>query len=100
MGTNAKKRESGTFSKLAHRAAEILGNSIAFAVACGVIIVWAVTGSLFSYSGTGQLIVNTGTTIVTFLMVFLVQNTQNRDLRALQLKLDELLRSVEQRATN
>jgi low affinity Fe/Cu permease len=93
MGANSNQQE-WTFSKLAQHAAAIFGNAIAFAVACGVIIVWAATGPLFRYSDTWQLIVNTGTTIVTFLMVFLVQNTQNRDSRALHLKLDELLRSV------
>jgi low affinity Fe/Cu permease len=63
-------------------------------VACAAIVVWAVTGPLFGYSDTWQLVINTGTTIVTFLMVFLIQNTQNRDARALHLKLDELLRSL------
>ena len=67
---------------------------VAFALACATILVWGVTGPLFGYSDTWQLIINTGTTIVTFLMVFLVQNTQNRDARALHLKLDELLRSM------
>ena len=62
--------------------------------ACATIVVWAVTGPIFGYSDTWQLVINTGTTIVTFLMVFLVQNTQNRDARALHLKMDELLRSV------
>jgi low affinity Fe/Cu permease len=83
-----------TFSKIAQHASLLLGKSTAFATACGIIIVWAATGPIFGYSDTWQLIVNTGTTIVTFLMVFLVQNTQNRDARALHLKLDELLRSV------
>ena len=89
-----KNPEKWTFSKLAQQASAILGKSTAFAAACGVIIVWAATGPFFGYSDTWQLIVNTGTTIITFLMVFLVQNTQNRDARALHLKLDELLRSV------
>jgi low affinity Fe/Cu permease len=65
---------------------------VTFAVAFFVVIVWAITGPLFGYSDTWQLVINTGTTIVTFLMVFLIQNTQNRDTQALQLKLDELIR--------
>ena len=73
----------------------MLGTSYAFAAACGVVGLWALTGPLFNSSDTWQLVINTGTTIVTFLMVFLVQHTQNRDARALHLKLDELLRSVE-----
>lgn len=95
----AKRRDEAqpqkwTFSKLAQHASLLLGKSGAFAAACGVILLWAVAGPFFGYSDTWQLIVNTGTTVVTFLMVFLVQNTQNRDARALHLKLDELLRSV------
>ncbi len=83
-----------TFSDAARRASCVLGTPVAFALACATILVWGVTGPLFGYSDTWQLIINTGTTIVTFLMVFLVQNTQNRDARALHLKLDELLRSM------
>jgi low affinity Fe/Cu permease len=83
-----------TFSDAARRASCVLGTPFAFALACATILVWGVTGPLFGYSDTWQLIINTGTTIVTFLMVFLVQNTQNRDARALHLKLDELLRSM------
>jgi low affinity Fe/Cu permease len=64
-------------------------------LALGIILIWAISGPVFGYSDTWQLVINTGTTIVTFLMVFLIQNTQNRDQRALQLKLDELLRAVE-----
>jgi low affinity Fe/Cu permease len=94
MHPDDEQQKKWTFSKIAQRTSLLLGKSTAFAAACGIIIVWAVTGPLFGYSDTWQLIVNTGTTIVTFLMVFLVQNTQNRDARALQLKLDELLRSV------
>jgi low affinity Fe/Cu permease len=71
------------------------GHPLTFAVAVGVIIVWAVTGPLFHYSDTWQLVINTGTTIVTFLMVFLIQNSQNRDAAAMQAKLDELLRAVD-----
>src|SRR5438094_2921842 len=72
---------------------EWAGTSWAFAVALAVIIVWAATGPIFGFSDTWQLVINTGTTIVTFLMVFLIQNTQNRDAKALHLKLDELIRS-------
>ena len=83
------------FSEVARQASHHLGTPFAFATACGVVLVWAVTGPLFGYSDTWQLVINTGTTIVTFLMVFLVQNTQNRDARALHLKLDEILRSID-----
>ena len=71
------------------------GHPLTFGVAVGVIVVWAVTGPLFHYSDTWQLVINTGTTIVTFLMVFLIQNSQNRDGAAMQAKLDELLRAVD-----
>lgn len=74
--------------------AEAVGSPWAFLVACLLILAWVVTGPLFHYSDTWQLVINTATTIVTFLMVFLIQNTQNRDTKALQLKLDELLRGV------
>jgi low affinity Fe/Cu permease len=84
-----------SFSDAARQISCLLGSPIAFALACATILVWAVLGPLFGYSDTWQLVINTGTTIVTFLMVFLVQNTQNRDARALHLKLDELLRSMQ-----
>ena len=71
------------------------GHPLTFTLAIGVVVVWAVTGPLFGYSDTWQLIINTGTTIVTFLMVFLIQNSQNRDGAAMQAKLDELLRAVD-----
>lgn len=90
-------RESGkdwTFAEFARRASAALGTSAAFVVACATVVIWGVAGPLFGYSDTWQLVINTGTTIVTFLMVFLIQNTQNRDARALHLKLDELLRSL------
>jgi low affinity Fe/Cu permease len=85
-----------TFADLARRISCALGTPTAFMLACAVVILWILTGPVFGYSDTWQLIINTGTTIVTFLMVFLVQNTQNRDARALHLKLDELLRSLNQ----
>src|SRR6185295_5339507 len=75
--------------------ARITGHPAAFVLAMAVIIVWAVTGPIFSFSDTWQLIINTGTTIVTFLMVFLIQSTQNRDTGAIQTKLDELIRAME-----
>ncbi len=83
------------FSRFARWAALMFGNPVAFIVAVLIIIVWAMTGPLFHFSDTWQLIINTSTTIVTFLMVFLIQNTQNRDSEAIQLKLDELIRVVE-----
>jgi low affinity Fe/Cu permease len=82
------------FARIAGRVAGWTGSSWAFGLAALVIIVWAVTGPLFQFSDTWQLVINTGTTIVTFLMVFLIQNTQNRDTQALHLKMDELLRAL------
>src|SRR5271165_6448590 len=81
------------FRKLAHATAEIVGNSKTFFLAAAIVVVWACTGPLFHFSDTWQLVINTGTTIVTFLMVFLIQNTQNRDAHAVHLKLDELIRA-------
>jgi low affinity Fe/Cu permease len=83
------------FHCLAHKTAAALGNPWCFIAAMAVIVAWAITGPLFHYSNTWQLVINTGTTIITFLAVFLIQNTQNRDARAVHLKLDELLRSGE-----
>ena len=71
-----------------------MGSLAAFGVALGIVIAWGISGPLFGYSDTWQLVINTGTTIVTFLMVFLIQNTQNRDSAAIQLKLDEIIRST------
>lgn len=82
------------FAAFAHRVASWAGQPIAFILAMAVILCWIVTGPLFHYSDTWQLIINTGTTIVTFLMVFLIQNAQNRDGSAIQAKLDELIRAV------
>ena len=87
--------QSWSFSDVARQASCLLGTPLAFAAACAVVVVWVITGPLFGYSDTWQLVINTGTTIVTFLMVFLVQHTQNRDSRALHLKLDEVLRSLD-----
>jgi low affinity Fe/Cu permease len=83
------------FGKFATTASGWLGSKWAFLAAILVIVVWAVTGPVFQYSDTWQLVINTGTTIVTFLMVFLIQNTQNRDARAINLKLNELIRATE-----
>ena len=82
------------FRKFAHRASDLMGSPWAFLVAVATVIAWAATGPVFDYSDSWQLVINTGTTIVTFLMVFLIQNTQNRDAKAMHLKLDELLRAV------
>src|SRR3954468_23282612 len=81
------------FGIFARKASNVLGSAWAFVIAIGIIVIWAATGHAFGYSDTWQLIINTGTTIVTFLMVFLIQNTQNRDAKAIHLKLDELIRS-------
>jgi low affinity Fe/Cu permease len=81
------------FRKFAQKTAEVVGHSQAFFVATSVVAIWALTGPIFHFSDTWQLVINTGTTIVTFLMVFLIQNTQNRDSHALHLKLDELIRA-------
>jgi len=94
-----KIKEDLTVRKLFHKFAATIatasGSPWAFMLAFLVIVVWAITGPIFNFSDTWQLVINTGTTIVTFLMVFLIQNTQNRDGVAIQLKLDELLRAVE-----
>jgi len=83
------------FSRFAHATAHISGKAGAFILAVIVVVVWAATGPLFHYSDTWQLVINTSTTIVTFLMVFLIQNTQNRDTLALQVKLSELIIAVQ-----
>jgi low affinity Fe/Cu permease len=85
---------SDVFRVFAHRSATMLGSAWAFTGAAFVILVWLVTGPTFHFSDTWQLIINTATTIITFLMVFLIQNTQNRDAKAMHLKLDELIRAI------
>ena len=86
---------SDAFRIFARRSSRVLGSAWAFAGAIVIIVVWGLTGPAFHYSNTWQLIINTGTTIVTFLMVFLIQNTQNRDAKAAHLKLDEIIRALE-----
>ncbi len=81
------------FHKIAHKTSELVGSPAAFIIAAAVIVAWAISGPVFRFSDTWQLVINTGTTIVTFLMVFLIQNTQNRDAKVIQLKLDELIRA-------
>jgi len=89
------RKVRGAFRSLAARSALALGSPWAFAVAVGLVLTWAATGPYFAYSEAWQLVINTGTTIATFLLVFVLQNTQIRDTKALNLKLDELLRAVE-----
>jgi low affinity Fe/Cu permease len=84
-----------TFAQVAKATSRATGRPATFLIAVLLILVWAVTGPLFNFSNTWQLVINTGTTIITFLMVFLIQNTQNRDSQAMQVKLDELIRAVE-----
>jgi len=97
--TNEQERDffcvvSDAFRVFAHRSAVLLGSAWAFGGAVLVILVWLITGPTFHFSNTWQLIINTATTVVTFLMVFLIQNTQNRDAKAMHLKLDELIRAI------
>ncbi|MFT4175453.1 MAG: low affinity iron permease family protein [Luteolibacter sp.] len=88
-------RSQSWFSRFAKATARASGKPATFGLATAVVLVWAVTGPLFGYSDTWQLVINTGTTIVTFLMVFLIQCTQNRDSEAVQVKLDELIRALD-----
>src|SRR5947208_11511844 len=90
----ARDAFNGWFGKVAAKIAVLVGSPWAFGLAVGAIVVWAALGPRYHYSETWQLIINTGTTIVTFLMVFLIQNTQNRDARAAHLKLDEVIRAL------
>ena len=83
------------FTKFAKLAAWATGHPMAFVTAVAVVVIWAMLGPMFGYSDSWQLVINTSTTIITFLMVFLIQNTQNRDTAAMQIKLDELIRTIE-----
>ena len=89
---NTDNHRLSLFARMANGVAHASGKPVTFILCCIVVVVWAVSGPVFHYSDTWQLVINTGTTIVTFLMVFLIQNTQNRDGAALQAKLDELIR--------
>lgn len=95
-GKTEPNRKGGGVAKLfgdiANRTSQAAGRALTFMIAAAIVLVWAVSGPLFNYSDTWQLVINTGTTIVTFLMVFLIQNSQNRDSAAIQVKLDELIR--------
>src|SRR3954468_706056 len=95
--SRAKQSKNGhdfsrLFGEIANRTSQAAGKALTFLIAAAIVVIWAVTGPLFQFSDTWQLVINTGTTIVTFLMVFLIQNSQNRDSAAIQVKLDELIR--------
>jgi|SRR5271154_1423618 len=87
----ARHSASGLFARFSNATATWTGTPAAFLIALAIVLVWMISGPLFNYSDTWQLVINTGTTIITFLMVFLIQNTQNRDTKALQIKLSELI---------
>jgi low affinity Fe/Cu permease len=89
-------RTTSRFGRLARLTAHAMGQPVAFGTALAIIILWAISGPIFGFSDTWQLIINTGTTIITFLMVFIIQNTQNRDAEAMHIKLDELIRAMDQ----
>lgn len=91
------RRTNQLFGAIANHTSQAAGRALTFMIAAGVVVVWAISGPIFHYSDTWQLVINTGTTIVTFLMVFLIQNSQNRDSAAIQAKLDELIRVGEAR---
>ncbi|SFG75060.1 low affinity iron permease family protein [Pedobacter insulae] len=101
MASSNKQREkkSSLFERFANAATKFTGSSPAFLVAAGIVVLWAASGPFFNYSETWQLVINTGTTIITFLMVFLIQKAQNKDGKAIQLKLNELI-AAHERASN
>ena len=88
-------KSASLFTRFAKKTAHLTGRPVAFLCALAIIVIWAVSGPIFDFNDTWQLVINTGTTIITFLMVFLIQNTQNRDSEAVQVKLDELIRAIE-----
>ncbi len=94
MERRNRESVSAWFGKLSGKSARVVGSPLAFAIAVISLILWAASGPVFHYSDTWQLVINTVTTIITFLIVFLIQNTQNRDARAIHLKLDEVIRSI------
>ena len=96
MKPKGKGKRLSWFTRAAKWASRAAGRPITFAIAVAIILIWAITGPIFKFSDTWQLVINTGTTIITFLMVFLIQNTQNRDTEALQIKLDELIRAAKE----
>jgi len=95
-----KSKRGNLFSRFATASARAAGHPFALIGAVGIVVIWALTGPAFHFSDTWQLVINTGTTIITFLMVFLIQNSQNRDAMAMHLKLDELIRSVKEARNN
>ena len=95
MSARSRGRNKGALERFAAAATRWTGGSLAFAIACGIILVWLITGPVFGYSDTWQLVINTGTTVITFLMVFLIQRSQNKDALAIQLKLNELVAAVQ-----
>lgn len=99
INTMSKKNNKNFFERFANKMTAFTGSSYAFIGAVSIVIIWATTGSIFDYSETWQLVINTGTTIITFLMVFLIQKTQNKDSKAIQLKLNELI-AANEKASN
>ncbi|WP_316802820.1 low affinity iron permease family protein [Pedobacter nototheniae] len=97
--SNQKEKKNSFFERFANAATKFTGSSVAFIAATAIVIIWAVSGPIFNYSETWQLVINTGTTIITFLMVFLIQKAQNKDGKAIQLKLNELI-AAHERASN
>lgn len=93
--TNKESRSTEAFRRFSHQASRAAGSPWAFAAGVAIVLIWALTGRLFDYSENWQLVINTGTTIVTFLMVFLIQNTQARESKELHIKLDELIRAMD-----